>query len=252
MDVGAIVSSDELDRHWQQDGLAALFKDIAALGGAASRAFEPAQRDLARLHLLIRKRRFLTTVKFGVGYSTIVMAHAHSLNKQDFKAARVDRKLRNTHLFEHVAVDASQEWLDSTARMLPESLKPFVTFHRSDVQAGLYQGQLSHTYSALPNVIADFIYLDGPDPKDVKGSVNGLDFSIAERTVMSADLLVMESCFLPGTAILVDGRTNNARFLERNFRRTYKITWDREGDCTLFELQEPRLGPHNVLGPDIF
>ena len=252
MELGEVVASQELDRHWQEDGLALLFDGIVADKAAADHAFEPQKKDLARLHYLIRKRRFLTTMEFGVGYSTIVMAHAHLLNKRDFAASGFNGKLRNSRLFEHHALDANQAWLQSTSGLVPEELKPFVMFYHSDVQAGPYQGQLSHTYNALPNVVADFIYLDGPDPKDVKGSFNGLDFSILERTVMSADLLIMESCFLPGTTILVDGRTNNARFLERNFQRDYKVTWDRDGDCTLFELNEQRLGPHNRLGQDIF
>ena len=37
---------------------------------------------------------------------------------------------------------------------------------------------------------------------------------------MAADLLLMESILLPGTFILVDGRTNNARFLETTSKET--------------------------------
>jgi len=69
---------------------------------------------------------------------------------------------------------------------------------------------------------------------------------------MSGDLLLMESTFLPGTFILVDGRTNNVRFLERNFTRHYKIAWDKKADTTTFELVEDRLGRYNVLGSDYF
>ena len=69
---------------------------------------------------------------------------------------------------------------------------------------------------------------------------------------MSGDLLLMESTFLPGTFILIDGRTNNARFLSRNFTRNYRVEWDREGDVTTFELIEERLGKYNLLGSDFF
>ena len=79
-----------------------------------------------------------------------------------------------------------------------------------------------------------------------------MSFQCDERTVMSGDLLTMEPTFLPGTFILVDGRTNNARFLERNFKRTYEIKWDRQGDVTTFELKEERLGKYNLLGSDFF
>jgi hypothetical protein len=69
---------------------------------------------------------------------------------------------------------------------------------------------------------------------------------------MSADLLVMEPILLPGTFVLIDGRTNNARFLERNFQRNWTMVHDREGDITSFELVEDRLGPYNILGTDPF
>jgi hypothetical protein len=118
------------------------------------------------------------------------------------------------------------------------------------VEIGTFSGQLCHFYEKLPNIIPDFIYLDGPSPKDVKGNVRGLDFSCDERTVMSGDLLLMESTFLPGTFIIVDGRTNNVRFLLNNFKRKYDVRWDRAGDITTIELTEDRLGPYNLLGSD--
>ncbi len=69
---------------------------------------------------------------------------------------------------------------------------------------------------------------------------------------MSGDLLLMESTFLPGTFIIIDGRTNNARFLKRNFSRNYEVAWDRENDITTFELVEERLGKYNLLGSDFY
>jgi hypothetical protein len=68
----------------------------------------------------------------------------------------------------------------------------------------------------------------------------------------SGDLLLMEPILLPGTLILVDGRTNNARFLQRNFERNWNMVYDAKGDITTFELIEGRLGPYNILGSDFF
>ena len=97
----------------------------------------------------------------------------------------------------------------------------------------------------------DFIYLDGPSPKDVTGKIRGLSFQCDERTVMSGDLLLMESTFLPGVFILVDGRTNNARFLERHFVMGLrsKVGPGRAMSLT-FELTEEKLGKYNVSGSD--
>ncbi len=91
-----------------------------------------------------------------------------------------------------------------------------------------------------------------PSAKDVKGNINSLSFNCEERTVMSGDLLLMESTFIPGTFILIDGRTNNAGFLERNFSRNYKVKWNKKMGITTFELSEERLGKYNLLGTDFF
>ena len=127
----------------------------------------------------------------------------------------------------------------------PMSSQTHVVASHSAVHAGTFNGQLCHFYDTLPNAVPDFVYLDGPDPRDVGGAVNGLDFRHRERTVISADLLLMEPTFVPGLMILVDGRTNNARFLAANFRRTYDWLEDPQDDYSVFELVEPPLGPKN-------
>mgnify|MGYP000067699812 CR=1 FL=1 len=70
--------------------------------------------------------------------------------------------------------------------------------------------------------------------------------------LMAADILLMESILLPGTFILVDGRTNNARFLNNNLQRNFEMSWDKDGDVTCFELKEERLGKYNILGSDFY
>ena len=69
---------------------------------------------------------------------------------------------------------------------------------------------------------------------------------------MSADILKMEPILLPETMILVDGRTNNARFLKNNFQRNFEMVWDKESDITTFILKEERLGKYNILGFDFY
>lgn len=246
-----------LEAHWEKSGLAVLISEAVERQNTQSDAaalvpIEPHIHDLARLHYLKRKRRAFTTLDFGVGYSTIAIAWAHHQNREDFRRVKTESPLRNSRLFEHHVVDADSNWIEYSRRFFPEHLKGYVTYHQSEVVVGTHLGQLCHYYDTLPNIIPDFIYLDGPARKDVKGKYRGLDFSMPERTVMAGDLLLMEPCFLPGTFIIVDGRTNNARILERNFRRSYTCTWDRDGDCTTFELDEERLGPHNILGSDLF
>ncbi len=252
----------EVEQYIQREGLDRLLDFGAdadyqegvfdAVSGNLTVPFPPQAADLVRLHRTIRQRKSFTVLEFGVGYSTIVIADALRKNQQDWERLARKPEVRNRFMFQVFSVDPSRGWLERAKGRLPADLADRVHLCFSEVEIGTYQGQLCHYFTSLPDVVADFIYLDGPGPKDVKGTIRGLSFQCDERTVMSADLLLMESTFLPGTFILVDGRTNNARFLQRNFRRTYDVRWDKEGDVTSFELKEERLGKYNVLGSDYF
>lgn len=223
-----------------------------AVSGELSIPIPPQPSDLVRLHRLVRQRRCFTVLEFGLGYSTIILADALQKNAEDWLQLSPPPRIRNRFMFQLFNVDAGQEWIQTVKERFPVHLINRVFFQHSEVEIGTYNGQLCHYYKNLPDIVPDFIYLDGPSPKDVKGSINGLSFHCDERTVMSGDLLLMEPTFLPGLFILVDGRTNNARFLERNFKRTYSTVWDRQEDYTTFELQEERLGKYNLWGSDFF
>lgn len=223
-----------------------------SVSGKLDIPFPPEAGDLVRLHKLVRARKCFTALEFGIGYSTLVLADALRKNQRDWESLASRPEIRNRFMFQLFSVDASQDWIEKLRQRIPAHLIDRIHLHCSEVEIGTFNGQLCHYYRSLPDIVPDFIYLDGPSAKDVKGSVRGLSFQCEERTVMSADLLTMESTFLPGTFILVDGRTNNARFLARNFTRNYRMQWDRERDLTSFELQEERLGKYNRLGSDFF
>ncbi len=212
----------------------------------------PNIEDLIRIHQIIRTRKCFTALEFGVGYSTVLIADALQKNEADWNRLPEQPAIRNRFMFQAFSVDASKKWLEVAKSRIPTHLKPHVNLHYSEVKIGTHNGQVCHFYQQLPDIIADFIYVDGPDPKDVQGEINGMSFQCPERTVMAGDLLLMESTFLPGTFILFDGRTNNARFIANNLKRNYEMNWDREGDVTTFELKEERLGRYNLLGSDFF
>jgi len=230
------------------------FKEGAfdAVSGKLNIPFPPVAEDLARLHRLIRKRKSFTILEFGSGLSTIVMADALSKNKADFLALEEKPELRNRFMFQIFSVESDKQWIEHSQSNFPKHLLEHVNFHYSEIKIDTFNGRICHFYDNLPDIVPDFIYLDGPNPKDVKGNVNGMTFQCDERTVMAADLLLMESILLPGTFILVDGRTNNARFLKNNFQRNFEMSWDKDDDVTSFELKEERLGKYNILGSDFY
>ena len=67
----------------------------------------------------------------------------------------------------------------------------------------------------------------------------------SDRTVMSADLCLIEPTLLPGCFIVVDGRTSNARFVKNNFQREWEYAWHKDRDISTFELKEEPLGTLN-------
>ncbi|MBT6045889.1 MAG: hypothetical protein HOG49_03610 [Candidatus Scalindua sp.] len=216
-----------------------------SVNGKLNIAIPPEANDLVRLHKLIREKKPFTVMEFGVGFSTLIIADALYKNKEDWELRDVKDQIRNRYMFRLFSVDVSRKWIEATKCKIPTYIKDFISFHVSNVVAGTYRDQICHYYKSLPDIVPDFIYVDGPASRDVKGSVHGLTFSCDERTVMSADLLLMEPVFTPGLNILIDGRTNNARFLERNFTRNYSVDWDKGNDITLFSLEEDSLGKYN-------
>jgi hypothetical protein len=230
------------------------FKEGAfdAVSGNLAIPFPPVAEDLARLHKFVRSRKSFTVLEFGSGLSSIVIADALSKNKADFLALDKKPELRNRFMFQLFSVESDSQWIEHSKSHFPSHLKEYVNFHFSEINIHTFNGRICHFYDSLPDIVPDFVYLDGPNPKDVKGNINGLSFQCDERTVMAADLLLMESVLLPGTFIVVDGRTNNARFLKHNFQRNFEMNWDKNGDITTFELKEERLGKYNILGSDLF
>ena len=213
--------------------------------------YNPEIVDLARIYNFVKQEKPFTILEFGVGYSTIVMAQALYENYMSFDKNK-QKKIRNSKMFQIYCVDSSKKWITNTSKKVPNHLKKIIKFNHSKVKTILYNGEVCHVYSKIPNINPEFIYLDGPHPLDPVGKINNISFSCKERTPISADICFLESTLLPGTNILVDGRTNNVRFLERNLKRKYQIKWDRHGDVTFLKLIEKRLGNLNTLGFEFY
>ena len=213
--------------------------------------YNPEIVDLARIYNFVKQEKPFTILEFGVGYSTIVMAQALYENYMSFDKNK-QKKIRNSKMFQIYCVDSSKKWITNTSKKVPNHLKKIIKFNHSKVKTILYNGEVCHVYSKIPNINPEFIYLDGPHPLDPVGKINNISFSCKERTPISADICFLESTLLPGTNILVDGRTNNVRFLQRNLKRKYQIKWDRHGDVTFLKLTEKRLGNLNKLGFEFY
>jgi hypothetical protein len=207
--------------------------------------YSPDLEDLVRLHKLARTRRVTTVLEFGTGYSSIILADALDKNRKEIGQTEEFTNLRRNSPFELHIVDGSKEWIEVSASRIPEHLRRYCTFHHSTCSIGTFNGRICHYYDSLPNICPDFIYLDGPAVDQIRGTVRGIHFNHNDRTVLSADIAAIEWLLLPGCFILVDGRTNNARFLRENLQRNWCYSHNPAGDFHTFELREPPLGELN-------
>ena len=108
-----------------------------------------------------------------------------------------------------------------------------------------FNNKIASEFVKHPRVNPDFIFLDGPGQFKIKGSVNNISTNSRDMMPMSCDILKYEHFLTPGTIILIDGRSANARFLEKNFQRNWDHKYLREFDEHVFILNEKPLGKYN-------
>lgn len=204
-------------------------------------AYPPELDDLIRLHYLIILRKVTTILEFGIGKSTIIFNDALTKNKKKYEHF-VNINLRRESKFECHTVDNQLKWIK---KIRSNNNLINVKYHYTEVEMGTFNDRACTFYKKLPNVCPDFIYLDGPDQFSVKGSIRGVSTNHQDRLPMSGDILMLEHFLLPGTLIVVDGRTANARFLKTNLQRDWIYCHDKNADQHYFELIEDPLGVYN-------
>lgn len=210
--------------------------------------FEAEFDDLARLHHLVISRKVTTILEFGVGKSSIIFADAIKKNKLNF--FDYSRKaLRRENLYECHSIDNYDEWINECYEKVPQDFfeKNILFFHKANLIISDFNGRVCSFYDPIPNICPDLIYLDGPDQFSARGSVRGISTAHQDRMPMSGDILSFEHFLQPGTLIVVDGRTANARFLVSNLQRNWAYYYSEEFDQHFFELQEQPLGIYNKV-----
>lgn len=203
--------------------------------------FPPELDDLTRLHYLITTRKVMTILEFGVGKSTIVFNDALTKNKKKYKTF-VSKNLRKSNLFECHSLDNNKGWIK---KIKSNNKLANIKFHHASLEMGTFNDRACTFYKKIPNVSPDFIYLDGPDQFSVKGFIRGISTNHPDRLPMAGDILALEHFLLPGTLIVIDGRTANVRFLKTNLQRDWIYCYDKNSDQHYFELKEAPLGIYN-------
>lgn len=197
--------------------------------------------DLCRLHYLVTNRKATCVLEFGVGKSTIVFDEALK-NNMRHHSKYVRQHLRRDKPFTCYTVDDQEKWVTHVKDRHQFSN---VEFTLTRVVMGTFGDRICTFYENLPNVCPDLIYLDGPDQFSAFGDVRGISTRSSDRLPMAADILAIEHFLLPGTLIVVDGRTANARFLKCNLQREWTYFYSQDYDQHFFELSEAPLGRFN-------
>ncbi len=200
--------------------------------------------DLYIIYNLIEQNNRINILEYGCGWSSLVILKAlHDIKKK--KKSRAYARLQNPYSL--TIVDAEKKFLNLTKKKLKKSkyYENNVIFNFSKVEMRMYKGRYSSQYINHPRINPDFIYLDGPSQWIIKNSINNFTINHQEMTPMAHDIISYEYFLLPGTIILVDGRTNNVNFLKLNFKRNWKLIKLSWADMSIFYLDEKPLGPLN-------
>ena len=204
-------------------------------------AFAADLDDLSRLHYLITSRKVTTILEFGVGKSTVIFNNALQINKERYSDF-VLQNLRRNDPFECHSIDNSEKWISECKKY---GKLQNIEFHHSPSIVSTFNGRVCTFYEKLPNICPDFIYLDAPCYTSSKGDVRGITTNHPDRMPMAGDILSIEHFLLPGTLIVVDGRTANARFLKANLQRNWLYCHLEKFDQHFFELVESPLSKFN-------
>lgn len=200
----------------------------------------PDLSDLYFLYCLIRDTAVVSILEFGSGWSTLVQAIALSENRA---AMTSDYVVRHPNPFQLLTIEADPLWLDTALSRIPAVALSVVRPHLAAPRLVEIHGVFVSVFADLPYFSPDLIYLDGPDPDQVAGTIDGFSAARGEHGMpMSGDILRIEPYLWPGTVIVTDGRSANARMLETALQRQWQCLHDPFGDRTIFRLAEPHLG----------
>ena len=164
------------------------------------------RHDNLNLFELILREKPRAVVEFGSGVSTLIMALALS-------------RIGKGKLY---SVESDARWAQVVRDKLAKlNLSKFAEVEHATPRLEEFYGQVVASFEKLPDVRPDIIYVDGPDPRTVEGNVKGLTMNNLQFIILK-DVLYYEWSLYVGAKIIMDGRTQNLRFLQKNLKREYR------------------------------
>ena len=185
-------------------------------------------------------------LEYGCGWSSLIMHLALIENKKRLGKETYPRCEKPYQL---ISIDSSKKFMNICKKNLSKysSETKLVNFKYSKVVMTKFNERYCTEYLDHPQENPDFIYIDGPSPFATKNKIENFTTNSFAQMPMLCDVLKYEHFLTPGTIIVLDGRTANARFLKKNFQRNWDHTHHIENDHHYFCLNEKPLGVHNKL-----
>tara|TARA_A100000164_G_C21788061_1_gene714406 strand:+ start:159 stop:878 length:720 start_codon:yes stop_codon:yes gene_type:complete len=201
------------------------------------------EKRLDFLKNLILKRKRLRVLEFGTGISTLIISRSLFINKLKYEKLTKDFRGKNYLCF---SLDNNKKYLKLSKKNIKFlKLDNICKLLFVNLKMEVYKGDIVASCNRLPNMNPDLIYLDGPDQSKIKGNYKNINFSDNSFTPIQSDILKIESFLVPGTIILIDGRTNNALYFKKKLYRKWKYKYIKLYDQHLFELKDKPLGKYN-------
>jgi hypothetical protein len=213
--------------------------------------------DLYNLYQYVLINKRITLFEYGSGWSTLIFSLA--LKELRDKYHQKIKALRRNNPFELFVIENDKKFLSITKNRIQKFNKYLninnpikINYFFSDVEMTLFNNKICTEYKKLPLCNPDFIYLDGPDQFNVKKDINGISTRHKDMMPMVSDILKFEYFYTPGTMIICDGRSANAKFLKDNFTRNWIYFNNSNCDQHIFTLSDPLLGKYNKLQIDFY
>ena len=223
----------------------------------SKRPFVPELNDLYRLYQFIKLNKRTTILEFGSGWSSLIFFIALSeLKKENINNIK---NLRRNNAFEIFILENEKKYLDITKKRNNSfiknnsfKIKSKIHYKFSNAVMTTINNRICTKYKKLPLCSPDFIYLDGPNQFKVKKDINGISTRHKDMLPMVSDIIRFEYFLTPGTIIVCDGRSANAKFMKDHFKRKWTYKHDRLNDQHIFLLADPVLGKINQNQIDFY
>ena len=204
----------------------------------------PELKDLYFLYQFIVLNNRTTVLEYGCGWSTLIMHLALLKNESRFNKKAFTRC---GNPYELICVDNSKKFLNICKKRINQYSRKSkkVNFVYSEARMTKFNNRYCTEYKNHPLCNPDLIYIDGPSQWTIKNKIENFTVNNFSMMPMICDVLKFEHFLTPGTIIITDGRTANARFLKANFQRNWKHIHLYALDQHYFYLKEKPLGKWN-------